>query len=107
MVTIDIKGAFLKAKVPEDLELIVKMEGELAELMCELEPSYQLDENGILYLKCMKALYGHIEAARLFYDDLNETLMQKLGFKRNPYDPCIYNKKTREGAITVRTHVDD
>lgn len=91
VVTIDIKGAFLKAKVPEDLERIVKMEGELAELMCKLEPSFQLDENGVLYLKCMKALYGHIEAARLFYDDLNETLTQKLGFKRNQYDPCIYN----------------
>jgi hypothetical protein len=26
--TIDIKGAFLKARVPEDLDLIVKMEGD-------------------------------------------------------------------------------
>jgi hypothetical protein len=26
--TVDIKGAFLKARVPEDLELIVKMDGE-------------------------------------------------------------------------------
>jgi hypothetical protein len=32
VVTIDIKGAFLKAGVPNDLELIVRMEGELAEL---------------------------------------------------------------------------
>jgi len=30
IVTIDIKGAFLKAKVPDDLEMIVKMTGELA-----------------------------------------------------------------------------
>jgi hypothetical protein len=49
VVTIDIKGAFLKAKVPEDMELIVKMDGELAELMCELDPSYKRDENGVLY----------------------------------------------------------
>ena len=38
VVTIDIKGAFLKAKVPEGLELMVKMEGELAVLMHELNP---------------------------------------------------------------------
>ncbi len=41
VVTIDIKGAFLKAKVPVDMELIVKMEGELAELFCELDPTLQ------------------------------------------------------------------
>jgi hypothetical protein len=107
VVTIDIKGAFLKAKVPDEMDLIVKMDGELAELMCELDPSYKVDENGALYLKCLKALYGHIEAARLFYNDLNETLTMKLGFRRNQYDPCIYNKKTANGVITIRTHVDD
>jgi hypothetical protein len=32
--TVDIKGAFLKAKVPNNMELIVKMTGELAQIMC-------------------------------------------------------------------------
>ncbi len=59
VVTVDIKGAFMKAKVPDDMELIVKMEGELAELMCELDHGYQMDTNGVLYLKCVKALYGY------------------------------------------------
>ncbi len=48
--TIDIKGTFLKAKVPEDMELIVKMEGELAQLMCELDLELEVDKNGMLYL---------------------------------------------------------
>jgi hypothetical protein len=78
VVTIDIKGAFLKVDVPPDMELIVRMEGELAELMCELNPNFQMNEKGVLYLKCVKALYGHIEAARLFYNNLDETLTQKL-----------------------------
>lgn len=71
MVTIDIKGAFLKARVPDDMELIVKMKGELADLYCELNPNMNnmRDENGVLYLTCRKALYGRIEEARLFYDD--------------------------------------
>jgi hypothetical protein len=107
VVTIDIKGAFLKANVPEDLELIVRMEGELAELFAELNPDLKLDENGILYLKCLKALYGHIEAARLFYDKLDNSLTMKMNFQRNKYDPCVYNKETENGWITVRTHVDD
>lgn len=66
VVTIDIKGAFLKAKVSKNMELKVKM--SMAELICELEPSYKMDEQGVMYLKCLKALYGHIEAARLFYE---------------------------------------
>jgi hypothetical protein len=65
--TIDIKGAFLKAKVPGDLELIVKMDGELAETFVDLNPDFKLEEYGVLYLRCDKALYGHIEAVRLFY----------------------------------------
>ncbi len=81
------------------MELIVKMDGELAD--------FQRDAHGVLYLKCVKALYGHIEAARLFYDDLDNSLTNKLGFKRNAYDPCVYNKITSDGAVTIRTHVDD
>jgi hypothetical protein len=58
------------------MELIVIMDGELAELMCELNSKFTKNEDGVLYLKCIKALYGYIEAARLFYDDLDDTLRQ-------------------------------
>ncbi len=105
--TVDIKGAFLKTPVPDDLELIVKMTGELAQLMCELDDSLECDEHGVLYLQCKKALYGHIEAARLFYDNLNESLTEKMNFTQNQYDPCVYNKKTEDGTVTIRVHVDD
>jgi hypothetical protein len=105
--TVDIKGAFLKAKVPEELELIVKMTGELAQMMCELDSSLECDEHGVLYLRCDKALYGHIEAARLFYDDLHESITKKMNFKQNGYDPCVYNKRTNEGSVAIRVHVDD
>jgi hypothetical protein len=95
--TIDIKGAFLKAKVPEDLELIVKLEGDLVEMMHKLCPRFEIEEDGFMYLKCIKVLYGHIKAARLFYNDLNDSLIEKRGFTRNQYDPCVYNKNTEEG----------
>ena len=107
MRTVDIKGAFLKAKVPDDLELIVKMEGDLAILMNQFCDEFKIDQHGMMYLKCIKALYGHVEAARLFYNDLHESLTMKMGFVKNGYDPCVYNKKTNEGMVTVRAHVDD
>lgn len=105
--TVDIKGAFLKAKVPENMELIVKMDGGLAETFSELNPEFELDANGMLYLQCDKALYGHIEAARLFYDELDNSLTNKMGFVQNKYDPCVYNKIIEEDRITIKTHVDD
>jgi hypothetical protein len=58
-------------------------------------------------MQCEKVLYGHIEAARLFYDDLNESLTQKMKFERNRYDPCVYNRQTKNGGVTIRVHVDD
>ena len=52
-------------------------------------------------------MYGHIEAARLFYNELNNSLTGRMNFERNTYDPCVYNKQTTSGVITIRTHVDD
>jgi hypothetical protein len=51
--TVDIKGAFLKAKVPEDMELMVKMTGESAQLMCKIDSSLNREQKGILYLTCV------------------------------------------------------
>jgi len=42
--TVDIKGAFLKAKVPDYMELMVKMTGELAQLICEIDTSLNIRE---------------------------------------------------------------
>jgi len=97
----DIKGAFLKASVPGNLELLVKMEGELAKMMNHLQPDFHIQDDGFMYLKCVEALYGHIEAARLFYDDLNKSLTERMGFVRNSYDPCVYNKRVQDGILTV------
>jgi len=89
------------------MELIVKMNGDLSQIMCEIDPDLKQDKNGVIYLKYVKVLYGHIEAARLFYDDLNKTIQDVMGFKQNRYDPCVYNKETTEGTVTIRVHVDD
>ena len=51
MKTVDIKGAFLKVKVPDDMELIVKMEGDLAVLMNQLCDDFKINEHGVMYLK--------------------------------------------------------
>jgi hypothetical protein len=48
------------------MDLIVEVNGELMNLMFEMNPSLKSEEQQqVLYLKCKKALYGHIEAARV------------------------------------------
>jgi len=106
VVTVDIKGAFLKAKVPEDMELIVKIDGELMHLMCKKDCELKHNCQKTLYLQCKKALYGHIEAARLFCIDLDHTLQEKLKFTQNQYDPCVYSKVTENEKFTMRIKVD-
>jgi len=108
IITIDITGAFLKAHVPKDLDLIVKMDGDLARVFCELNPNFVRKGEETIYLRCLKALYGHIGAARLFYNELDYSLMKIMGFERNKYDPCVYNRKNEDGSVTtIKTHVDD
>jgi len=72
-----------------------------------LNPKFRLNEHGVLYLRCLKALYGHIEEARLFYNELNYSLTERMNFERNKYDPRVYNKITKKGTVTIRTHVDN
>jgi hypothetical protein len=55
----------------------------------------------MLHLQCNKALSGHIEAARLFFNGLDEPIQQKMKFRQNRYDPCIYNKQTKDDAVTI------
>ncbi len=103
---IDIKGAFLKAKVPENLELLVKMEGQLVQMMSKLQPDFKIQSDGFMYLKCVKALYGHVKAARLFYDDMNRCLTEEMGFVRTIMIR-VYKIRTEDGIMIVRMHVDD
>jgi hypothetical protein len=110
VVTIDIPGAFLHAD-NEDF-VIMKMNGTLVELMVKTDPKlyrkYFVLEKGrqVFYLRLQKALYGMMKSALLFYRKLVGEL-REMGFKLNPYDPCVANMMVDGAQLTVRWHVDD
>jgi hypothetical protein len=54
----------------------------------------------------LQALYGCVESARLFYLHLKSSL-ESLGFVRNSYDDCIFNKTVDGVQCTISVHVDD
>ena len=50
-----------------------------------------------------KALYGLVQCARLWYEDIS-TFLKKIGFKQNPFDECVFTTKSN---MIVILYVDD
>ena len=107
--TAHVAGAYLHAEM-EDFTLL-KMEGESVEIMCNVCEDYRkyvCHENGkiVLYLKLLKALYGCVQSALLWYKLLSTTL-QGDGFELNLYDTCVANKIIDGKQCTIAWYVDD
>jgi hypothetical protein len=64
------------------------------------------DGKRTLYLEVLRALYGMLIAALLWYQTFKKDL-EEIGFKFNSYDPCIANRWIERKQQTVRFHVDD
>ena len=60
-----------------------------------------------MYVELLKAQYGTLRAAWLFWEKLQEKLVNDWGFTPNWYDSCIVNKKVNRKQLTVACHVDD
>jgi hypothetical protein len=58
------------------------------------------------YVWLLKALYGTLQVAHLFWEDLSGFLINKLGFQVNPYDSCIINKMVDRKQCMAIWHVD-
>jgi len=116
VMTGDIPNAFIQALMPElgpgEERVIMKITGVLVDLMVEISPEiygpYVVYKNGrkVLYVQVIRALYGMLIAALLWYKQFRRDL-ESIGFKFNPYDPCVANQKVRGRQHTVRFHVDD
>ena len=116
VMTSDIPNAFIQASMPvlekgED-RVIMKVKGALLEILVSLAPElygpYVVQEKGkrVIYLEVLRALYGMLVAALLWYRQLRKDL-EEIGFKFNPYDPCVANRRVNKKRQTVRFHVDD
>ena len=106
----DVPGAFMQADMDELVH--VWFTGKMVDLLLEIdEAMYKpcvTDERGerVMYVELLKALYGTLQAARLFWEKLS-TKLKEWGFIMNHYDPCIANKIIDGTQMTVAWHVDD
>ena len=109
---VDVPGAFLQTDMPVDEVVHVRFTGIMVDLLLEIDSEmytpfveYEGKEK-VLYVELLKALYGTLHAAWLFWEKLSGKL-QEWGFEPNPYDSCVVNKMINGKQCTVGWHVDD
>ena len=112
----DVPGASLHAEFPNDKNVILRMTDIFTDIMCEINEEYkdhivyEVNKHGkrvqCLYVKVLRALYGCLESAFLWYQLYSETL-SKLGFEINPYDRCVANKIIDSKQYMILFYVDD
>ena len=107
--TADVEGAYLHADQVDFT--LVRLEGQSVDIMCKINEGYRsfVSTEGnkkILYLQLMKALYGCVKSALLWYELFTHTL-EEMGFELNPYDTCIANKIIEGKQCTIAWYVDD
>ena len=103
---IDIHNAFIQTRIKNDEDKVVLfLRGKLADLLIETAPEIYrkhitINRNGetVLYVRALHGIYSI--AALLFYQNFVGDLMT-IGFKLNPYDPCVANKTINGKELTL------
>ena len=111
MAVTDISCAYLNARMPKgdpNKIVIMKINSFVASMLAKTNPLMPefIAKDGSLLVELDRALYGCVESARLWYDELSTTLI-KDGYLPNDCDPCIFNKTTGGIQITIIVYVDD
>ena len=113
----DVPNAFVQANMPAAQlqggdRVIMKVTGSLAKVLVQLDPNkyekFMVFENGrpVIYLIVLKAIYGLLVAALIWYQKFR-TDLEGIGFVFNNYDPCVCNRTVYGKQHTVCFHVDD
>jgi hypothetical protein len=114
--TWDIPNAFTQAylpkKEPGEDRVVMKITGVLADMLVDINqelygPAVVLkNRKKVIYIEVLKAIYGMLEAALLWYKTFRKDLEYN-GFIVNLYDPCMANKKVQGLQQTIVFYVDD
>ena len=105
--TADVPGAFLRVKYPKGPGIkraFVRVNKFLSKILCDLDHALEdfLNADGTLIMELDKALYGCKLSSKLWYEEVSKQ-METLGYKKNVYDKCTFNR----GGTTVLVWVDD
>ena len=107
----DVGSAYLNADMPmekPDKILHMYIDKNVADAIIKQDKSFEYyrRHNGGLVVRLDKALYGCIESAKLWYNEIAGTLGRN-GFTANPRDICVFNKDVKGNQFTILVYVDD
>ena len=108
----DIPGAYLHAEMEHgENRVLLRLRDEFVDMMCTANAKYLpyvkiINGRKVLYLKVLRAIYGCIKSALLWYELFSGTL-KKMGFVINDYDRCVANKDINGSQCTIVWYVDD
>jgi guanyl-specific ribonuclease Sa len=108
--TCDIEGAYLNAPMkPTGVLVFMRLDPMLTKILVGMYPEYApfVQRNGTVVVQLDQALYGCVEASRLWFEHLTSTLIAG-GYIQNSYDRCVFNRNDEDGVqLTICLHVDD
>ena len=108
---LDVPGAFMQADIDELVH--VRFTGEMVKMLLQIDKEmyedYIMMEKGeqVMYMELLKALYGTLRTAHLFWQKLSKQLIDVWGFVPNKYDDCMVTKIVNGHQMTVVWHVDN
>ena len=107
VIGVDVPTAYLNAD-SSALDITLDIPRDEANVLCTIFPAYKkyLRANGKIRVKMMRALYGCIESAMLWYQTIRRVL-ESLGFTANPVEQCVFNKEVKGTQCTCVLYVDD
>ena len=109
--TVDIGHAYLNAERTEadGEDIVMEIEPFLVLVLQKVAPEvipFVDKSTGKLYCKLNKAVYGTLDAAKLWYNKITGVL-RSLGYVANSVDPCVFNKVVNGVEMSVLLYVDD
>ena len=103
MVVTDVTCAYVDASMPKDNPekvVFLRVDALVAPM------AQYVTQSGTIMVELDRALYGCIESARLWFDELLSTL-KSMFFFANDCDPCIMTRYSEGVRTTVVIYTDD
>jgi hypothetical protein len=107
VVVADVKTAYMHAKIGK-IQSFLLLDRVTTEILCQKYEEWKkyLLPNGTSCVEALRAFYGLIESAKLWYDEISRTL-KSMGFVPNESDLCVFNSWKDNIQTTVVVYVDD
>jgi Reverse transcriptase (RNA-dependent DNA polymerase) len=106
---LDVSGAFLHVPL-KGTPVHMRLSSEVTEVVLQLAPEFRSDveKDGTLTVRILKAIYGLGESSRQWYEHLSNTL-GTIGYSRLHYDASVCTLRRPDGQLSsvLCSHVDD